>query len=228
MELNKRLDVDIDEALASPKFKLKLSPAELDKSLLEFYDKVSESPGGDVIRVIGGGGSIGLQNLYIKRQAQKERKRQGGLVKELFPSFADVDAEEGNRTASQWVRWTLNRTLKEDGDKFVANTDGDTNSDANGNTNGKLTDDANDSLNGDANDKPNGNVSVPAMRKTQDMTAIISSLEKAEAKYERDTPKMSITPVLRSAISAHNGLTLQTTRGASFVPRRSSAFSLLI
>ena len=36
-ELDKRLDLDVDELLESPKLKVKLSPAELDRQLLEFY-----------------------------------------------------------------------------------------------------------------------------------------------------------------------------------------------
>jgi hypothetical protein len=71
--LDKRLDLDIDEILDTPKLRIKLSPAELDKQLLELYDTISESPGGDVLRILGGGGQIGLQNLYLKRHAERER-----------------------------------------------------------------------------------------------------------------------------------------------------------
>eukprot|EP00584_Thalassiosira_punctigera_P014863 CAMPEP_0172555378 /NCGR_PEP_ID=MMETSP1067-20121228/58384_1 /TAXON_ID=265564 ORGANISM="Thalassiosira punctigera, Strain Tpunct2005C2" /NCGR_SAMPLE_ID=MMETSP1067 /ASSEMBLY_ACC=CAM_ASM_000444 /LENGTH=888 /DNA_ID=CAMNT_0013343895 /DNA_START=172 /DNA_END=2835 /DNA_ORIENTATION=- len=67
-ELDKRLDVDLDELLSSPKLRLKLSPAKLDKLLLELYDSVVEGPRGDVFRVIGGGATVGRQNLYVKQQ----------------------------------------------------------------------------------------------------------------------------------------------------------------
>jgi len=119
-ELDTRLDLDLDEILASPKLRLKLSPAELDKSLLELYDKISESPSGDVLRVIGGGGPIGLQNLYMRRQSLKERQRRGPMP-ELFPSFIDdTETDEDDRTASQWVRWALKRNLPREKDGMVA------------------------------------------------------------------------------------------------------------
>ena len=72
-ELNKRLDLDVDTLLGSPKLRLQLSPAELDKRLLEFYNTVSESSSGDVLRVIGGGNNVGRQNYYLKQQAQKSK-----------------------------------------------------------------------------------------------------------------------------------------------------------
>jgi hypothetical protein len=65
-DLEQKFDFDIDEILESPKLRLQLSPAELDKSLLELYDNVSRGPSGDVLRLIGAGGNpIGLQNLYM-------------------------------------------------------------------------------------------------------------------------------------------------------------------
>ena len=115
-DLEKQLDLDIDEILESPKLRLKLSPAELDKSLLDFYDKMSASATGDVLRLIGGGGQIGLQNLYIRRQALKKRDRSG---RDVFP-FDSIDLEdpsdsdedvESDRTASQWIRWAIRRNL---------------------------------------------------------------------------------------------------------------------
>ena len=48
-ELDKKLDPDIDKILESPTLHLKLSPAELDKSLLDLYARLSESPSGDVL-----------------------------------------------------------------------------------------------------------------------------------------------------------------------------------
>ena len=68
-ELDKRLDLDVDELLASPKLKVQLSPAELDRKLLEFYNSVTEGPGGDVLRMIGGGANVGRQTYYMKQQA---------------------------------------------------------------------------------------------------------------------------------------------------------------
>ena len=61
-ELDKRLDVDLDELLSSPKLRVKLSPAKLDKLLLELYDSVVQGPSGDVFRVIGGGSNVGRQS----------------------------------------------------------------------------------------------------------------------------------------------------------------------
>lgn len=117
-ELDKRLDLDLDEFLTSPKLRLKLSPAELDRQLLEFYNNISESPGGDILRVIGGGGQIGLQNLYMRRHAEKERwkKLKEGLAPELFASFLDeygTDEQEG--TVSQLVRRSLRTNLSKIG-----------------------------------------------------------------------------------------------------------------
>ena len=70
-ELDKRLDVDFDELMSSPKLRVKLSPAKLDKLLLELYDSVTDGPSGDVFRVIGGGANVGKQNLYMKQQQSK-------------------------------------------------------------------------------------------------------------------------------------------------------------
>jgi hypothetical protein len=70
-ELDKRLDVNLDEFLGSPKLRVKLSPAKLDKLLLELYDNVTKGPSGDVLRVIGGGANVGRQALYIKQQQSK-------------------------------------------------------------------------------------------------------------------------------------------------------------
>lgn len=110
-ELNKRLDLDINELLGSPKLRLKLSPAELDQSLLELYETLSESPGGDLLRLIGGGGAIGLQNFYMRRQAQKKLLRQG-RPPEFFPSlFDDAESEEKSTTPSQRIRWALRQNV---------------------------------------------------------------------------------------------------------------------
>jgi hypothetical protein len=114
-ELEKRLDLDIDTFLDSPKLRLKLSPAELDKSLLEFYDSVSNSPGGDILRAIGGGGSIGLQNLYMRRHAERERwrKMKEGVALDIFssPFFDDDSAENKGETVTQLIRRSLRKNL---------------------------------------------------------------------------------------------------------------------
>ena len=54
-ELDKRLEFDIDVMLESPKLRLKLSPAELDRQLLDLFNKASQGPGGDVVRVLEAG-----------------------------------------------------------------------------------------------------------------------------------------------------------------------------
>ncbi|KAL7537180.1 hypothetical protein ACHAXR_007648 [Thalassiosira sp. AJA248-18] len=72
-ELDKRLDVDLDEFLSSPKLRVKLSPAKLDKLLLDLYDGVVQGPRGDVFRVVGGGANVGRQNLYIKQKQQQSK-----------------------------------------------------------------------------------------------------------------------------------------------------------
>jgi len=74
-ELEKRFDIDFEEFLGSPKVKVRLSPAELDKQLLDLYDSVSRSPGGDIVRIIGGGANVGAQNYYLKQQALKREKK---------------------------------------------------------------------------------------------------------------------------------------------------------
>ena len=113
-ELNKRLDFDIDEILESPKLRLQLSPAELDKSLLELYNKITQGTGGDVARVIGGGGRVGLQNFYMKHVAAKQNRQnlQSGSELDLLPAFVEeVYAEEKDRTTTEWVQWALSRNL---------------------------------------------------------------------------------------------------------------------
>lgn len=70
-ELNRRLDLDIETMFDSPKVQLQLSPAELDRQLLDLYKWVSKSPGGDVLRVIGGGADVGKQNQYMRRARRR-------------------------------------------------------------------------------------------------------------------------------------------------------------
>jgi hypothetical protein len=113
-DLDKRLDLDLDEILDSPKLRLKLSPAELDKSLLDFYNSIVKSPGGDVFRMMVGGGRIGLQNLYMKHQDAKRsrRKLESGAELDLLPAaMEEVFTAEQNRTATEWVKWALSRNL---------------------------------------------------------------------------------------------------------------------
>jgi hypothetical protein len=118
-ELDKRLDLDIDALLDSPKLRLKLSPAELDKSLLELYDTMSESPGGDILRLIGGGGMIAMQNLYMRRHVERERWRKlkegsAFLALDIFPSYVDdgdIDDARYEGTPTQLIRQSLRRNL---------------------------------------------------------------------------------------------------------------------
>lgn len=116
-ELDKRLELDIDAIMESPKLRLQLSPAELDNQLLELYNKVSQGPGGDVVRVIGGGTNVGMQNLYMKRQARKKAQQNDpdGADSDWpfsLPVFSDGDeVEEKERTTTQWVKLALRRNL---------------------------------------------------------------------------------------------------------------------
>jgi hypothetical protein len=91
-----------------PKLRLKLSPAELDESLLELYDKISEIPSGDVLRLISGGGGIALQNLYMIRQAQKEE----GLSETLPYFLDDVEMEENGKIPVQCEMGTFGDEAK--------------------------------------------------------------------------------------------------------------------
>lgn len=100
-ELDKRLDFDIDVILQSPKLRLQLSPAELDKKLLELYKNVADGPRGDVLRVIGGGNDVALQDFYVKRKSLQSR---------LGPANSG-NTEENERTTSQWVNSVLKKNL---------------------------------------------------------------------------------------------------------------------
>jgi len=104
-ELDKRLDLDLDIMLESPKLRLQLSPAELDKKLLELYINVSDGPSGDVLRVIGGGNDVALQDLYVKKKRSSSKNS---------PLFLGPDTGENpkeGRTTSQWVNSVLKRNL---------------------------------------------------------------------------------------------------------------------
>jgi hypothetical protein len=112
-ELGKRLDLDIEKILDSPKLQLQLSPAELDKRLLELYEGVTDGPGGDLLRVIVGGKDVAFQTLYIKRtEARKRRKNAANPRSVVFGPFDD-ERDENARTASQWVQRALKRNLPE-------------------------------------------------------------------------------------------------------------------
>ena len=123
VELDKRLDIDLDALFESPTLRVKLSPAELDKSLLELYDAISESPGGDILRVIGGGGQIAFQNLYMRRHAEREwwRRVKTGAALDIFPKYVDDDEDDDDDddddvdnnggSASQRIRSSLRRNV---------------------------------------------------------------------------------------------------------------------
>ncbi|KAI2513584.1 digalactosyldiacylglycerol synthase [Fragilaria crotonensis] len=129
MELDKRLELDIDTVLASPKLRIQLSPAELDKRLLAFYNDVIRGPSGDALRVIGGGANVGMQNLYMKTQARKQRQRER-LARTFDPAFDPVfnlpsfmedgdETDETNRTPTEWVTLALQRNLPLKNSNFI-------------------------------------------------------------------------------------------------------------
>ena len=106
-ELDKRLDLDLDELLDSPKLRVKLSPAKLDKLLLDLYDSVTEGPRGDVFRVIGGGASVGRQHQYLKQQAAKT-----GTHQQSKPPSSFLDASVLNKSSpATLVTNALNRNF---------------------------------------------------------------------------------------------------------------------
>lgn len=111
-ELEKRLDLDIERILESPKLELQLSPAELDKRLLDLYKAITDGPGGDLLRVISGGNDVAFQTLYIKRNEAKKRKQSAvGRRSIVFGPFDTSEKDENAQTASQWVKRALRRNL---------------------------------------------------------------------------------------------------------------------
>mmetsp|Transcript_47371 Transcript_47371/g.57358 ORF Transcript_47371/g.57358 Transcript_47371/m.57358 type:complete len:393 (-) Transcript_47371:183-1361(-) len=125
-ELDKRLDLDLDQLLTSPKLRFKLSPAELDETLLDIYNKVSESPSGDVLRVIGGGTDVGWQKRYLWRQKWSKRRNEllqqhsflgGGSGKDgQSAHLSDMennhsDADDKDLMPAEWVSRALYRNL---------------------------------------------------------------------------------------------------------------------
>ena len=113
-ELDRRLDLDFDNMLQSPKLRLQLSPAELDKQLLEFYKSVVDGPSGDILRQIGGGSDVALQDLYIKKNSLRGRSKNpqsfGNVSIGPFDALGE-DSDKEERTASQWVNSVLRRNL---------------------------------------------------------------------------------------------------------------------
>lgn len=124
-ELDKRLDLDIDFILQSPKLRLQLSPAELDKQLLELYKNVCDGPSGDVLRVIGGGNDVALQDQYVKGKRRRSKNRQAFVG----PTTGE-DSDEEERTTSQLVNSVLKRNLPKTDGGVVPKAD-------NASTNGK-------------------------------------------------------------------------------------------
>lgn len=117
-ELDKRLDIDLDELLDSPKLRVKLSPAKLDKLLLELYNSVTEGPRGDVFRVIGGGANVGRQHLYLKQQEAKSDTHQKPKTPPYF-----LDATVLNKSSpTSLVKKALNRNLPYQGKKIDDDT----------------------------------------------------------------------------------------------------------
>jgi len=109
-DLEKRLDIDIDEIIESPKLRVKISPAVLDKQLLELYNRVTSGPQGDVLRLIGGGGQVGLQNMYMRRVAQKQKKRTGSIP-DPIPFYLQSETDDNPRTVVGGIRRALRRNL---------------------------------------------------------------------------------------------------------------------
>ncbi len=115
-ELDKRLELDLDEVLGSPKLKVKLSPGELDKILLELYINVSEGPGADVLRMIGGGANVGRQKYYMKQQALRTKRLQHQSKKDkaseltfVPPQFLEDVGTGDSSTITKLIKNTLKR-----------------------------------------------------------------------------------------------------------------------
>lgn len=102
-ELDKRLNVDLDDLLSSPKLRVKLSPAKLDKLLLELYDGVIQGESGDIFRVIGGGANVGRQNRYVKQQTR--------LAKNQMKQDLAADIAPHALTPTSLVKRALRRNL---------------------------------------------------------------------------------------------------------------------
>ena len=142
-ELDKRLDVDVDTILESPKLRLQLSPAELDNRLLDFYNGIIKGSSGDYLRLISGGSMLGMQNLYMKQQAERQRRRERRSNYDVEPAFSALllgDSEEDvsdekDRSAAQWVKLALRHNLPSYEKSFVSRAS----SELPTNTNGEST-----------------------------------------------------------------------------------------
>jgi len=129
-ELDKRLDLDVDKLLSSPTLKLQLSPAELDRLLLDFYNTVVDGPSGDVFRwIANGSATCATQYLYLRNQEIKARRRKdkvlrarkkfshGKIVKPSSintPQFLEDVGPGRGQTATKWIRKVLKRNLQQD------------------------------------------------------------------------------------------------------------------
>jgi len=123
-ELNRRLDLDVNTLLnsSSPKLRLQLSPAELDKRLLNLYDDMASGPRGDVLRWIGAGGSatVSAQWQYLRRMEMKKKVREEwgkvGGAEMAGPVFLEDGGETGRGpSATKWVKRVLRRNMQEQG-----------------------------------------------------------------------------------------------------------------
>jgi hypothetical protein len=121
-ELDKRLDLDVDSLLYSPKLKLQLSPAKLDKQLLDLYNAVADNPSADILRTVMGGANVGRQSYYLKQQARKQKTRAKleSREKNSLPQFLDDVGMGEYRSATSWIKKTLRRNLQQNvGQSFL-------------------------------------------------------------------------------------------------------------
>ena len=82
-ELDKKLDIDFDELINNPKLQIQLSPAELDANLLALYRQLGKGEFGDLLRVIGGGGGVGRQTIYMKEEQYKAGEVQSDAIAQI-------------------------------------------------------------------------------------------------------------------------------------------------
>jgi len=87
-ELDKRLDLDLDEILNSPKLRFKLSPAELDAQLLDLYTSLTQGPGSDAIRSILGGEDVAKQSLKSRKRGKTKTLKNPKPVFSPDPNFS--------------------------------------------------------------------------------------------------------------------------------------------
>ena len=116
-ELEKRLELDLDELVNSPRVRLQLSPAELDAQLLELYNSLSQGPGGEAIRSILGGEYNSKQNLKIKRTPINP--------KPIFSPQSDFFEEfsgQNEFVPEEWVKKTLKKNFPSSYDRFTGDS----------------------------------------------------------------------------------------------------------